>query len=301
MSELPPKLSDDYFSIAAWPCCEVKSIVLPLPSHLVARAAKIIAVVAYPSDEELLPNASAQKFSDAMLAWMFRAAKARGKIGALPSWVSELKAQQMRGRISRGIQRLHYRLVSYLTIVEAATVAVENDQIADGVIPGFTLRWSEDFSQFSIVLQSHTEKMLPDLWRSARTAVTPDRKAAPEISTIGSLSPSLRASILRHRKAFKAGAGDPNIECQNIYNRHLRTLFPVHHIMSVLYGAVLRIQKNDERAQADPIQMLLRRPEWATNAPNEIAERLPLSIWKLRSLGIPICNCRMVHLTKEDC
>jgi hypothetical protein len=287
-----------YFKTECWPTNEVKRISLPLPNNLVARAAKIMAVAAYPKDRELNQEGPAHEFSQAMLAWMFRGAKALGKINQLPPWVAAIKTQQMNGRFNRGCRRLHYRLISFLTFQEAIASVGENQNVRGGMIPGFTIRSSEDFSQWAITFQPHTEAMIPDLWQAAKSGqkargTRRDRGGFPT-SMPGTLRSSFRAAILRHRKAFGVGSGDPDLDYKNIYNRHLRLLFPVLPIMSVLHSEFLRVKR--DRPNVNLAEALLMAPEWAESAPSRIRERAPVSILQMRLLKIPVCDCRLICL-----
>lgn len=292
----PRELTDKYFALERWPRKPVKPIVLPALNNLVARAAKIIAIAAYPRDAELAKGGPANKFSDAMLAWMFRGAKALNKIQHLPPWIADIKTQQMKNRFGAGVYRLHYRLTSYLALLDAEMAEIERQHLRDGVIPGFTVRYSEDFSRIGITFQSYTEQILPELWRSARRGGDASRKKDIFPSaTPGAISSSLQAAILRHRKAFHATYGDSDVVYRNIYNRHMKPTFPVFHIMEVLHGAMkMSVRPNEERVK-DPIQRLLLNPVWADEAPAIIAKRASWAVHRLRMLKIPICDCRLVH------
>jgi hypothetical protein len=273
-------------------------IELPLPRHLVARAAKIIAIAAYPVDSELREGGPAHKFSQAMLAWMFRAAKANGKIDRLPDCVAALKVQQMKNRFSAGIGRLHYRIVSYRTMLDALLIATEKDHLADGVIPGFTVRYSEDFDRVQIQFQPHTESILPAMWKSARGRAMPQTEKATEFPTgaPGSASSSLKAAVLRHRKAFKSGSRDPDLFYINVYNRYLKILFPVFPIISVLEEAMREVVMENQKRAKSPVQSLLLQPKWAEGAPEQIRKRIPSAIQFMRRLGIEMSSSRLIHL-----
>jgi len=271
---------------------------MPAPDNLVARAAKLIAVAAYPKDRELADGGAAHHFFNAMMAQMFRAAKASQRIDQLPSWVSDIKIQQMRNRIRAGSHRLHFRLVSYLTILDAETISVEHDHLADNIIPGFTVRQSEDFRSVSISLRIPLEAV-PNEWKG-EPRLRPDRRRAEEFPPAdpGCLSPSLKAAILRHRKPFHASSGDPDTVYTNIYNRHVRPTFPVVHIMSVLHDAMRAATKPGEREVIDIIPRLLFDPRWAESAPKKIADRSAMAVRGLRGLGIPFCECRLVDISQ---
>jgi hypothetical protein len=292
------QLIADYFSLSCWPRNEARRIVMPAPDNLVARAAKLIAVAAYPKDRELDVGGAAHHFFNAMMAQMFRAAKASQRIDQLPTWVSDIKTQQMRNRIRSGSYRLHFRLMSYLTILDAETISVEHDHLADNIIPGFTVRQSEDFRSVNISLRIPLETISNE-WKDEQRR-SPERRQTEEFPSAepGFLSPSLKAAILRHRKPFHASSGDADTVYTNIYNRHVRPTFPVVHIMSVLHDAMRAATKPGEREVRDIIPRLLLNPHWAESAPDKIADRSAMAVRGLRGLGIPFCECRLVDISQ---
>ena len=294
----------NYFSTVRWPKQEAKKIILPLPSNSVSRAAKIIAVAAYPREAELRQNGPGHNFYLSMMAWMYRGAKVRGKIGRLPKWAAKIKWQQVRNRCAAGERRLIFQFLSYLTISEASLIAIEKDHLKRGVIPGFTIRYSEDFGHIAIVFQSHTEEMLPQMWASAKrqssSRVSDKKKIRFPNLRPGSIPASLRSAIMRHRKSFAVGAGDADIEYQNIYNRRIRVCFPVYHVVRILHRTLMKNPQNMSGPVANPVQQLLLSPGWAKDAPSEIASGAKWAVHTLRELDIPICECRLIGLPVSD-
>jgi len=291
-------LSTDYFSKANWPASEGENLFFSLQGELLFDAAKIIAIAAYPMAKDLRPNRPAHSFSRALIAWMFRTARKRSYIGRLPKWVTEFKAQQMNGRIRAGISRIDYRLKGYLTFMDVENLQSEEEQMKAGIMPGITMRSSEDFSrmQISIRVDAH---QLPPAWKVSMTKKSSPTRAK-EIDAFKSKSrviqSSFRSVISRHRKAFGRGSGDLESDYKNIYNRYIRTIFPVLHIMPTLHEAMIEIRARNQGRKISEVLLLLLQPEWAKEAPAKIAKSENLAILRVRNLGFPFCSCRLIRL-----
>jgi hypothetical protein len=109
-----------------------------------------------------------------------------------------------------------------------------------------------------LTFPEHTREILPQLWRSASLTNEKVNQDTFPSSVAGSLSPRFRAAILYHRKAFGMEKGDPATIYMNIYSRHMKSLFPVLHIMAVLHEATLILRDPGEDELATAVQRLRR-------------------------------------------
>lgn len=79
---------------------------IPSSTNAAINAARAIAVSAYPRPEHLVSGGKAERYSAALIAYMFRISKLIGSLDRLPEWVASFKAESMQRNLDSGLRNL---------------------------------------------------------------------------------------------------------------------------------------------------------------------------------------------------
>lgn len=262
-------------------------LAIPSSHSPLINAARAIAVSAYPSPVYHRPNGKADKYSRALVAYMFRVAKLIGNIKNLPPWVARMKMETMQGHLLTGSRNL-YRAITIRDVINSALVMKSQyDTRVNGRKSTFNLNYSPNLRKISIDIPF--EETVSGYILSGRI---PDTRLA-----------SLRAAILYHRQALMPFQGpalnldghDPELDYQNLYNRHVRPALFAQHIVQVVWEAASDcLREAAERGMAID-QLLMRKAVWATDIHRSTARRMGVALLAMRELGVPSCECAMVR------
>src|SRR5262249_38925370 len=158
----------------------------------------------------------------------------------------------------------------------------ENERAKSGTKQTFSMTFSPDFSRMELTIP---------------IGETSDGKHYPLVGAVPvEQRSSLRAAILRHRRAFGVGSGDENADYMNIRTRVLAPLFPLLSLAMVVQESFVAKAREAEERKLTRDEILLFQPEWAHNLSEKVYERQGQAIWFLRKLGRPICSCRMLQI-----
>ena len=206
-----------------WPTTPKNARVFSVEDNTVIAAAQALALLAYLVPKEQIYDGPAHKFSGAILADLFRSSTSLGQREALPTWVSAIKPEAMRGRMRRGLVRLSHTFAALQTILEAVSLAEDKRARLAGERQTFSIRSSSNFSSRVITIPIQDTPHGPLL-----AGAVPDVRAS-----------SLRSAIVAHREAFGKGYGDEQEEYVNIYNRHVRPVFHVLALAMVVWESLM--------------------------------------------------------------
>ena len=90
-----------------WNTVPKQKFVIPSSRNPLVNAARAIAVAAYPHPTQHVSGGRAERYSIALLAYIFRVSKLIGELDRLPPWVSSLKANAMHNLLNTGLRNLH--------------------------------------------------------------------------------------------------------------------------------------------------------------------------------------------------
>jgi hypothetical protein len=265
-----------------WPTRPANPRSFSVDDNPLCAAAQALALLAYPTQREQQPEGPAHKFCAALLADMFRLSRSIGKVQRMPTWVSDLRTETMRGRIGRGERRLSYRLAVMQVVFEAANRAEERRARLAGEKRTFALRFSPDFRQLVLDIPV---RMTPDGSKYEMIGSVPETRQS-----------SLRAAIIDHREAFGKGAGDPQVEYANIHHTYFRPTLPMFGLLLVVWEALMAKAREASERKLTPTEILMRQPEWAAELPRKVRERQGMALRLLHDIGVSSCSCWMLEI-----
>jgi len=239
-----------------------------IDDHAVLAAARVLAICAYPSVRNLKTNGMAHRYAEALVAYMFRGAKASKRIDRYPEAGRLLKSAAMWSRLQTGHRRLVTNLRACLTIESAANFRRERDDFLAGKISGISIIQSRDFLNLEI------------------------RIGALENHRVRS---SIKGSLEYH--GF-IGAGDRDEAYKNIHRDVIRPTERVMHIAIAVINAARKID-NDAKKLRIPFELILmRRPDWALDIVEQTEANIPLALHTLKRLGVSIPDKELIRLTR---
>jgi hypothetical protein len=261
--------------------------ILTSPNALI-NAARALAISAYPQSMHLQKGGKAEKYADALLAYMVRVALWNGKVDRLFDWARDIKAEDMRERLRAG----HRQLIRHLCVREIIASALSNRVLTrsfreNGAI-AFQIKYAPDFStmafQFTtrrtddgLVLGGGSPK--PQL-KSLREAI---RYHAPALMKFEGPSPRLEGT-------------DEEARYQNAMNRLIRPALRTWHIRQVVWEAATELLQESDDREIPIDQLLVRQPEWATQIHQESEKRVPMLLLVIQELGLSIKPVELVRL-----
>jgi hypothetical protein len=263
---------------------------IPSSTVAVVNAARAIAVSAYPRPEHLTRGGKAERYSAALIAYMFRISKLVGKLDRLPEWVSDFKAESMQRNLDTGLRNLSRAFVVRDLIHSAENMQSQLEKQKRGEKVTFTMNYKRDLSGFE--LEMPLMKVAEGYVLSGKI---PETKLA-----------SLRAAILYHRPALQRFEGpgtkseerDQNYDYQNTYNRYVRPALSVQHIVQVVWEVAIKYSKEASHRKLPIDQILMRKAEWADKIHIKTAAKAPGAVYGMKSLGIPSCWCALTHFAE---
>jgi len=261
--------------------------VIPSSHNSLVNAARAIAVAAYPSPKNHLKGGKAQRYSAALLAYIFRVSKLQGRIEVLPEWVANFRHSSMLDILSSGLRNLSRSFTIREIIHSALIMKEQNDRKLRGEKATFTLGYRPDLS--AVDLEIPLEQTVEGYVLAGKI---PDTELA-----------SLRAAILHHRPALARFSGpattidgrDEEYDYQNAYNRHVRPALFAQHIVQVVWEAAGEFLDESIEREISIDQILMRKAEWARDIHTTTNKYLAGQIFMARNLGVKCCWCEMTR------
>lgn len=231
----------------------------------------------------------AEKYADALLAYMVRVARWNGKVDHLYDWARDIKAEDMRERLRAG----HRQMIRHLCVREILTSALSNRVLTrsfreNGAI-AFQIKYAPDLSTmtFQFTTRRTDEGLMlgggppePQL-KSLREAI---RYHAPALMKFEGLSPRPEGT-------------DEEARYQNAMNRLVRPALRTWHIRQIAWEAATELAQESRERKIPIDQMLMRKPEWAKEIHLTSERCIPMLLRIIQQLGISIRPAELVRLS----
>ncbi|WP_333829274.1 hypothetical protein [Pararhodobacter sp.] len=260
---------------------------IPSSSNPLINASRAIALSAYPNSKDHVRGGKAEKYSTALLANIIRISRNLGEVDSLPQWAKDMRVESMERNLSTGYRNLMRALTIRDVINSALTMKAQHNQHRLGEKMTFTIQYSPDTQSVNIKIP-----LKPTVSGYILSGRIPDTKLA-----------SLRAAILYHQPALQKFQGpavnadgrDPEADYQNTYNRYVRPALFAQHIVQVVWDQITDAEQEATERGMPVDELLMRKPDWATNIHSTTGQGLGSAIYDMRQLGISSCWCEMVR------
>lgn len=276
-----------------WNTTPQKELRFPTSTIAALNASMAIAISAYPQRQQLKRNGKAHRYQQALAAYILRASHREKHLKELPSWVHELRTDKMWNRLESG-NRCLLRSFLIRDLISAAMIEKSQSERAKlGQPSTFSISFSPDLHKGIISIPI---KQVNETHVMLIGGPTEDKYA------------SLRSAIKAHRAALSEFEGpSPRIDgsdeesfYQNTLTRYVKPVLRSSHILQVVWEAFIRHRAEAIERRLPIDQILMRKPDWASNLSERTANYAGTMIFFMRDLGIPSCSCSLLHLDQPS-
>jgi hypothetical protein len=276
-----------------WPLLPKAEVKFATSHDPCLNAALAISLCAYPQSHQITKNGKAAKYYFSLLAYLARIEKMQGYADRLPEWAKNVKPRNMQSTLDTGVNHLRRSLVIRSVIFSALFDSIQNRNAKSKMEQSFSFNFNADLVELKMEF--------------------PLEKTGDHYRHVGKIPNTVRGSlwqsVMYHLPAIRDHMGiqsstrprDDVVDCQNIFKRYINPVFSVLPILNIVWQEIEKSHDESIERNIAIDQILMRHAVWAKDLSKNTTSGAATMIHVIRQLGIPFCDCRLVHLREPEC